>query len=83
MEFEELIEKYFNNKVDKINIEIPEEDEIITILYDKFKETDIDFYNKCYDLISLASGENRYNSFIAGFKAGFEFAKSLNNFLEK
>jgi len=84
MTIDKLIKGYFYDETNKINIECPEEeDEIINILYDKFNKTDWDFYNKCYDLICAASSKNQYNSFISGFKHGFECCKSLNDFLNK
>ncbi len=83
MEFEELIEKYYYNEDDKINTEIPEEEKLKNILYDRFINTDRNFYDNCKDLIITSSHQNRYNGFTSGFKAGFEFAKSLKNFLDK
>lgn len=80
MEFKELIENYFFED-GNINIERPkEEDEIKKVLNDKFGKTDNDFFNDCEDLINEAGAENQYNGFIAGFKNGFECAKSLSDF---
>ncbi len=62
---------------------VKEEKRIISILYNKSNKTDIDFYNKCEDLIIKSKITNQHNGFTSGFKAGFEFAKSLNSFLEK
>lgn len=84
MTIDELIEEYFYNEDNKINIPIPaEECEIENILYNRFINTDKDFFYNCEDLIMNASYKNQYNSFMAGFKHGFECAKSLSKFLNE
>jgi len=84
MTIDELIESYFLNEDDKINIANPKEkDEIINILYDRFIKTDKDFFYNCEDLILNTNFKSQYNGFMAGFKHGFECAKSLRKFLNE
>ncbi len=84
MTIDELIENYFYNEENKVYIESPEEkDKIINILYDRFIKTDKDFFYNCEDLILNINFKSQYNSFIAGFKHGFECGKSLNDFLNE
>ncbi len=82
MTIDKIIENFFWCD-GNINIKNPKkEEEIKKVLNDKFGKTDIKFYNDCEDLISSVSVESQYNGFVAGFKHGFECAKSLNAFLK-
>lgn len=83
MTVNELLEFYYYYNDELKTPELKEWEEVDNILYDRFFESDNDFFNKCENLINTAVSDGLSGGFMLGFKHGFEFANSLGSFFNR
>lgn len=77
MKFEELLKSRYNSTETSIPY-ATDKFKLIDLLENKFKETDSEFLDECERLIYNACAKTKYNAFVAGFKQGIEYKKSLH-----
>lgn len=77
MKFKELVESRYNSTEASIPY-ATDKFKLIDLLENKFKETDSKFLDECERLIYNTCAKTKYNAFVAGFKQGIEYKKSLH-----
>jgi len=74
---DETIKTYFNKNEKYINCSA-DEFKLINLLEENFKKTNNKLFEECERLIIHICAKTKYNAFVAGFKQGIKYKRSLN-----